>query len=551
MKKEASVKIIPLGGLGYVGKNITLFEFGEEIIIVDCGIRFPTEATPGIDYIIPDFSYIVKNKKKVKALIVTHGHEDHIGAIPFLLQEVNVPIYATKLTIGLIESRLIERQPKEKPQFNEVKARDKIKIGKNFEIDFIKVNHSISDCVALAISTPIGRIIHTGDFKIDHSPVDGQVADLYRFGEFGEKGVLLLMADSTNAEVPGVTRSESVVVPKLTEIFSKARGRIICATFASSISRIQQILDVAQKYNRKVVISGITMQKNIEIAATLGYLTFKSDLIVDGKEASQHQDKKLVVICTGTQGEPMAALSRMANATHKHIAIKNNDTVIITASVIPGNEKGVGNIINSLMKLGAEVYYEQDEDIHVSGHASQEELKLILTLVKPKYYMPLHGEHRHLVANAKLAEMLKIKSSNIIVADSGDVLELTAKKFQKVSQMKLGEIFVDGQEIGDVENEIIKDRQLMSQEGIMLVCITLAERQQVQLPVLVTRGFMEGNNQKFLKGITELIAHQVNDLLEKGASLPAIKAEVKKSLKHNMLRLSNRDPLIDVIIQES
>ncbi len=369
MQDHKAVKVIPLGGLEGIGKNITLFEYKNEIIIVDCGIMFPTEETPGIDYIIPDFNYIRKNKSKVKAILVTHGHEDHIGAIPYLLQEVSVPLYATKLTIGLIQSRLEEIPPKKDPEFIEITPRDRLLIG-NYTIEFIKVNHSIIGGVGLAIQTDIGTIIHTGDFKIDFSPVDGDVTDIFRFADYGEKGVLLLMSDSTNAGREGFTRSESVLIDKLTSIFSSANGRIIVATFASNIHRIQQVMDVAQRYNRKVVISGLTMQKNVEIANSLGYLNYRDGLIIDISEASTLPNKKLVIIGTGSQGEPMSALYRMAYGTHRHFFAERGDTVIITASVIPGNERMVTNVVNSLMKMGAEVYYDQDDDIHVSGHGS-------------------------------------------------------------------------------------------------------------------------------------------------------------------------------------
>ena len=384
---DNSVKIIPIGGLGAIGKNMTLFEHEDEIIIVDCGIMFPSDDMPGIDFIIPDFSYIKKNKSKIKAIIITHGHEDHIGAIPYLLKEVNVPIYATKLSIGLIQSRLEEKHLKQSPIFNEIKPRESITLG-SFIIEFIKVNHSIIDGIGMAIQTKAGTIIHTGDFKIDFSPVDGIVTDLARFANYGEKGVLLLMSDSTNAEKPGYTKSESILIDKMIEIFSESKGRIIVATFASNIHRIQQVLDVAQRFNRKVVISGLTMLKNIEIASTLGYLSYKEDLIIEINEANNLPNKKIVIIGTGSQGEPMSALTRMANGTHRHFLAEKGDTVIITASVIPGNEKTVNNIVNSLMKLGAEVFYEQDKDIHVSGHASTEELKLMLSLTKPKFFMP-------------------------------------------------------------------------------------------------------------------------------------------------------------------
>jgi ribonuclease J len=422
---------------------MTLFEYKNEIIIIDCGIMFPNEETPGIDFIIPDFSYIVQNKKKVKAILITHGHEDHIGAIPYLLKAVNAPIYGTKLTLGLIQNRLEEQPPATKPQLIEVQPRETKKLGV-FSVEFIHVNHSIIGGIALAIQTDIGTIIHTGDFKIDFSPVDGEVLDIYKFAEYGEKGVLLLMSDSTNSTRHGFSKSESILVDKLTNIFSSANGRIIIATFASNIHRIQQVLDIAQRFNRKVAISGMSLLKNIEISKTLGYLNIKDDLIINIDHANSLPEKKLVVIGTGTQGEPMSALFRMATGSHRHFKAQKGDTIIITASIIPGNERLVTNIINSLMSLGANVYYDQNEDIHVSGHASSKELKLMIAMTKPKFFMPIHGEYRHLKAHAEIAETLKIKSARIKIASCGDVLELTQNSFKCTDSLPLSQIYVDG-----------------------------------------------------------------------------------------------------------
>jgi len=483
---EESIKVIPIGGLGAIGRNMTLFEYKDEIIIVDCGIMFPDDEQPGIDFIIPDFSYVIKNKHKIKAIVITHGHEDHIGAVPFLLKEITAPIYATKLTIGLIQSRLIERQPKEPAVFHEVKPRDEVEIGK-FKLGFIKVNHSIADGVAIAIQTEIGTIIHTGDFKIDFSPVDGEATDISRFAEYGEKGVLLLLSDSTNAERAGHTKTESLLINKLDSIFSGARGRVIVASFASNIHRIQQVLDVAQKYNRKVLISGLTMQKNIEIATSLGYLNYKEGLIVEKEEAKTLPYKKQIIIGTGTQGEPMSALSRMANGTHKMFTAEKGDTIIITASVIPGNEKMIRNVVNALMKLGAEVFHEQENDIHVSGHASEEELKLMLSVTKPKFFMPIHGEYKHMVAHAKIAEMLNIKSSKIIIAENGDILELNNKEFKRKSKIPITDIYVDGKDIGDVGSSVIKDRHIMSNEGVIFITIITSDGMLLHQPYKVSR----------------------------------------------------------------
>jgi ribonuclease J len=548
MQKEKALKIIPLGGLGGIGKNITLFEYRDDIIIVDCGIMFPTEEMPGIDYIIPDFGYIRKNKSKVRAILVTHGHEDHIGAIPYLLQEVSAPVYATKLTIGLIQSRLEEIPPKKEPEFIEISPRDRKQIGR-FGVEFIKVNHSIIGGVGLAITTEVGTVIHTGDFKIDFSPVDGDVTDIFRFADYGEKGVLLLMSDSTNAEREGFTKSESVLVDKLADIFSSANGRIIVATFASNIHRIQQVMDVAQRYNRKVVISGLTMQKNVEIANSLGYLNYRSDLILDVSKAGSLPNKKLVIIGTGSQGEPMSALYRMAYGTHRSFIAEKGDTVVITASVIPGNERMVTNVVNSLMKMGAEVYYDQDDDIHVSGHGSSKELKLMIAVTKPKFFMPIHGEFRHLKAHAEIAESLNIKPSRIMLADNGDMLELTAKSFKKIDSIELSQIYVDGKDIGDIESSVIKDRHMMSSDGIIVITIVVAEGMLMRQPDIVSRGFLGNKEEKVLDLIRKDINDRVKKMLkEKHTSNDDIVMSLQKGLKNYIFKLSRRNPLIVIEI---
>lgn len=549
MDSNKAIKIIPLGGLGVIGKNITLFEYKSEIIIVDCGIMFPTDEMPGIDYLIPDFSYIKKNKSKVKGILITHGHEDHIGAIPYLLQEVQAPIYGTKLSIGLIQSRLEELPPKKEPEFVEIKPRDQKQIGK-FLVEFIKVNHSIIGGVAVAIQTDVGTIIHSGDFKIDFSPVDGDVTDIFRFAEHGEKGVLLLMSDSTNAERQGFTKSESVLVNKLADIFSSANGRIIVATFASNIHRIQQVMDVAQRYNRKVVISGMTMQKNIEIANALGYLNFRDDLIIDISKANSYPHKKLVVIGTGSQGEPMSALYRMAYASHRHFTVGKGDTVIITASVIPGNERMVTRIVNSLMKIGAHVYYDQDDDIHVSGHGSVKELKLMIAITKPKFFMPIHGEYRHLKAHAEIAESLNIKSSRILIADNGDILELTSKNFKKAGSIDISQIYVDGKDIGDIESNVIKDRHVMASDGIIIIIIIISEGMLVREPDIYSRGFLGNKEENILVLFRKHINERVIKLLAEKKVGDDISANLNKGLNSYIYKLTRRNPIIVMDVLE-
>ncbi len=547
-KEEKKIKIIPIGGLGAIGKNITLFEYKDDIIIVDCGIMFPSYETPGIDFIIPDFSYIVKNKDKIRAIIITHGHEDHIGAIPFLLQKINAPIYATKLTIGLIQSRLLERPPKSKPVYREIKPRDVEKIGV-FTIEFIRVTHSIVDSIGLAIKTDVGVIIHTGDFKIDFSPVDGDITDIHRFSEYGEKGVLLLMSDSTNAERQGFTQSESIIDNKLIDIFSSSKGRIIIVTFASNINRIQQVLDVSRRFNRKVVLSGYSLLKNVEISKTLGYLNINEDMMVNVDDAHKFQNKKFVIIGTGSQGEPMSAIYRMANGTHRNFTIEKGDTVIITASVIPGNERLVTNVINLLMKLGAEVYYDRDSDIHVSGHGSAKELKLMISITKPKFFMPIHGEYKHMKAHAKIAELLKVRSNSILIASSGDVLELSKKSFVKTKSLNLSQIYVDGNEIGNVDSSVIKDRQLMSTEGILIVTLIIGEGMLINEPRIITKGFIEYST-KIIDYLKKEILNWTNKMLSEKISYGNIEMELKKDIKKYIFKNSKRNTLIEIQIIE-
>ena len=548
-KEQEKVRIISLGGLGAVGGNMMLLEYRDEMLIIDCGIMFPSDDMPGVDLIIPDFSYVIKNRKRLKAIIVTHGHEDHIGAIPFLLQEVTAPIYATRLTIGLIQSRLAERKPREEPVFMEIVPRDLVHIG-SFAVEFIRVNHSIIDGVGLAIQTPVGIIIHSGDFKIDHSPVDGKVADLHRFGDYGQQGVQLLMGDSTNAERKGYTRSESVLKDKLIDIFSGCKGRIIVATFASNIHRIQQVLDAASRYNRKVVVSGMTMLKNIEIATQLGYLKYKDDLIIDTRDIGKYTNKRLVVVCTGTQGEPMSALSRMAGGSHKHFKIGAGDTVVITASVIPGNERMVSKIINSLLKMHADVYYEQDEDIHVSGHASQEELKLLMSLTRPKFFMPIHGEYRHLRAHAKLAESLGIKPNNILIGQTGDAIELTRKKIEKAETLDLPMVYVDGSLQGDVTEDLIEERRSLASDGIVVVTSVVSEGMMMSKPEVMSHGFTGQKGEKVIRLVERDAENQLSKMLADGASLKQAQASVKKTVKSTIHKHTRRNPVVEVTIVE-
>ena len=543
-----SVKVIPLGGLDAIGRNMTLFQAEDTIVAVDCGIMFPTNDTPGIDFIIPDFSYLRDNRSDFKALVITHGHEDHIGAVSHLLQEFDVPVFGTKLTLGLIKNKVKERALNFQPRFIEIEPRENVKVG-CFDIGFIRMNHSIIDSVGISLKTKNLSIVHTGDFKFDFSPVDGKVADLYSLAELGESGVDLLLSDSTNAEKPGYTGTESDLNSKLFDMFSNAKGRIIVATFASNINRIQQVLDAAAKFNRKVVISGRSMINNINIAKELGYLNFRDGLIVELNEAKILQDRKLVIICTGTQGEPMSALSRIANGTHQHFACSSGDRVIITASVIPGNERTVSVVINSLMKMGANVFYENDDNIHVSGHASQEELKLMISLIRPKYFMPVHGEHKHLRAHARLAEGLGVKPSNLVVADNGDIIVMNKDKIEKRGKIDLKNVFIDGLLTDDLSSDVIKDRQIMSEDGIVFVTLVMNNGLSVSDPLVRMKGFVGCGNDRIKKTIMENIMQRI-DKTGPSVSRNEIASSVKRSLRTYFEKSLQRDPIVEVQVIE-
>ena len=472
MKKEANskLKIIPLGGLEQIGMNITAFEYEDSIIVVDCGLSFPEDDMFGVDLVIPDVTYLKDNIDKVKGFFITHGHEDHIGAIPYILKEVNVPIYATKLTIAIIEHKLEEHNMLKKVKRKVVKYGQHINLG-CFRVEFIRTNHSIQDAAALAIYSPAGTVVHTGDFKVDYTPVYGDAIDLQRFGEIGKKGVLALMCDSTNAERPGFTMSERTVGKTFDNIFADHKNtRIIIATFASNVDRVQQIMNSANKYGRKVVIEGRSMVNIITIASELGYLTIPEQTLIDIEQLKNYPDEQTVIITTGSQGESMAALSRMASGMHRKITIKPKDTIIFSSNPIPGNEKAVSGVINELTMKGAEVIF---QDVHVSGHACQEDIKLIYSLVKPKYAIPVHGEYRHLVAQAKIAEELGIDKENIFLLSSGDVLELDEESAAVTGHVQVGDVMVDGLGVGDVGNIVLRDRQHLAEEGIIIVVMTL------------------------------------------------------------------------------
>ena len=551
-KNINKVQIIPLGGLGEIGKNMTVFRYGDDIILVDAGLMFPEDDMLGIDLVIPDITYLVENKDKVRAIFLTHGHEDHIGALPYVMKQLDVPVYGTALTLGILEGRL-----KENGVSNEnlavIKPGDRINAG-CFRLEFIRVNHSIPDAVAIAIGTPIGTIIHTGDFKIDHTPVDGQVTQFSRFAELGDRGVLCLLADSTNAERPGFTPSEKMVGQTFDDEFRYAKGRIIVATFSSNVHRIQQIVDTAVKYRRKVAVIGRSMVNVVGIAQELGYLNIPEGVLIDIDEAGNYRADQMVICTTGSQGEPMSALTRMAMSDHKKVDIMPGDTVIISATPIPGNEKLVSRTIDHLYKLGADVIYEKSNGVHVSGHASQEEIKLMHNLVRPKFFMPVHGEFRHLVKHANLAKSLGMKPENIVIAENGAVVELTRNSIGIGGKVTAGKVLVDGLGVGDVGNIVLRDRRQLSQDGIIIVVVTIDKDscRVVSGPDIVSRGFVYvRESEALMDDARDRVQQALDDCEEDGISeWSAIKSSVRDSLGRFLYERTRRRPMILPIIME-
>ena len=553
MKKSngGKLKIIPLGGLEQIGMNITAFEYEDSIIVVDCGLAFPEDDMLGIDLVIPDITYLKDNYEKVKGFVITHGHEDHIGALPYVLREINAPIYATKLTIGLIENKLKEHNLLRTTKRKTIKHGQSINLG-CFRIEFIKTNHSIQDASALAIYSPAGIVVHTGDFKVDYTPVFGDAIDLQRFAEIGKKGVLALMCDSTNAERKGFTMSERTVGKTFDNLFAEHKNtRIIIATFASNVDRVQQIINSAYKYGRKVVVEGRSMVNVIGTASELGYLNVPDNTLIDIDEMKNYPDEQMVLITTGSQGESMAALSRMAANIHKKVSIKPGDTIIFSSNPIPGNEKAVSNIINELSEKGANVIF---QDTHVSGHACQEELKLIYSLVKPKYAIPVHGEYRHLKANAGIAKSLGIPKDNIFILKSGDVLALDDESAEVVDKVHTGEILVDGLGVGDVGNIVLRDRQHLAEDGILIVVLTLEKRTNQLLagPDIVSRGFVyvresESLMEEARKVVTEAVE---KCLMSRHADWSKIKLVIRDTMNDFIWKRTKRKPMILPIIMD-
>ncbi|MGB9860068.1 MAG: ribonuclease J [Moorellaceae bacterium] len=551
-ENEQKVSLIPLGGLGEIGKNMMVIKYHNNMIVIDCGLIFPEDEMFGIDVVIPDISYLLENKHLIKGIIVTHGHEDHIGALPYVLRDINVPVYGTKLTLGLIQAKLKEYGISG-VRMHQVKPRDTVKLGP-LKVEFLRVSHSIADSVGLAVHTPIGTIVHSGDFKIDHTPIDGEVFDFYKFAQLGEEGVLVLLSDSTNVERPGFTMSERMVGNTFDEVFRRAPERIIVASFASNIHRIQQIISIAHKYNRKVAIVGRSMVNVVNIACELGYLTIPENTLVDVEELAHLPKNKTVIISTGSQGEPMSALSRMAMAEHRQIEIVPGDTVIISALPIPGNEKLVSRIVDQLFKQGADVYHEAEAGIHASGHASQEELKLMISLVKPKFFVPIHGEYRMLIKHARLAQELGIPAENIFVAENGQVLEFTRDRGYIAGRVPAGKILVDGLGVGDVGNIVLRDRKQLAQDGILIVVLTLHKDTGAIMagPDIVTRGFVYVREAEELIEEAKAKVRQVLDRCgeKKITDWSTIKANVRDILGKFLYEKTRRRPMILPIIME-
>ncbi|MCR4956539.1 MAG: ribonuclease J [Lachnospiraceae bacterium] len=550
-KSEGKLKIIPLGGLEQIGMNITAFEYEDSIIVVDCGLSFPEDEMYGIDLVIPDVTYLIDNIDKVKGFFITHGHEDHIGSLPYVLKEVNVPVYATKLTMGLINHKLEEHGLDKKVKRKVVKYGQSINLGE-FRVEFIRTNHSIQDAAALAIYSPAGIVVHTGDFKVDYTPVFGDAIDLQRFGELGKKGVLALMCDSTNAERPGFTQSERTVGNTFDGIFADNKNkRIIIATFASNVDRVQQIINCAQRYGRKVMVEGRSMVNIISTASELGYLDIEKNTLIDTEMLNNYPDKKTVIITTGSQGETMAALPRIAADLHRKVSIKPGDLVIFSSNPIPGNEKAVSRVINELYAKGAEVIF---QDAHVSGHACQEEIKLIYSLVRPKYAIPVHGEYRHLVAQAKIAQDLGVSKDNIFILSSGDVLELDDTSAKVVDHVQCGDILVDGLGVGDVGNIVLRDRQKLAEDGIMIVVLSMESGtgRIVAGPDIISRGFVYiRGSESLLDEAQEVLNETVMNLEDNGVTdWNKIKNDIKDSLGDFVWKKTKRKPMIMPIIME-
>lgn len=550
MSDQTKLQIIPLGGLGEIGKNMTAIKYDDTMVVIDSGLAFPDDELLGIDIVIPDISFLIENREKLKAILLTHGHEDHVGALPYVLREINPPIYGSKLTLGIVEGKIKEHNLKN-VELKIVRPRDTIKIGP-LKVEFFRVCHSIPDCMGIAIHTPLGTVLHTGDIKLDQTPVDGQMVDFAKLVELGEKGVLVMMGDSTNAEKPGYTKSEKLVGNTFDQLFGKCEGRIIVTTFASNVHRIQQVINTAEKYGRKVSIVGRSMVNNVKISSQLGYLNVPEGILVEMEEINNYPPEKMVIATTGSQGEPMSALTRMATAGHRWVGIKPGDTVIISATPIPGNEKLVSKTIDMLFRLGAEVIYDREAGVHVSGHAAQDELKLLLNIIKPRYFIPVHGEYRHQVKHAQLAQLMGITPERICVAENGNVIEISENQIRIAGKVASGRVMIDGLGVGDVGNIVLRDRRQLSQDGIIIVVVTINDGEVVSGPDIVSRGFVyvresEQLMEKSKDKVNEALAICARKQITEWAM---IKNQIRDKLGKYLYEETGRKPMIMPIIME-
>ena len=553
MARKSKLKIIPLGGLNEIGKNMTLFEYGNDILVLDCGMAFPDEEMPGIDFVIPDFSYLEKNREKLRGLVITHGHEDHIGAIPYLLSEYNMPVFGTNLTLGLVQNKLKEHGILSKVKMTRISAGDTFRAG-CFQVEAIRTNHSIADSLAYCIKTPVGNIVHTGDFKVDITPIQGEMIDLTRFGELGKEGVLALMSDSTNVERPGFSQSERNVGLTLDNVFSSTKKRIIIATFASNVHRVQQIINAAHKCNRKVAVSGRSMLNVLEVAVNLGYTNIPSGVLINIDDIKKYKPSQLVIMTTGSQGEPMSALYRMAFSDHRKVEITKDDLIVVSANPIPGNERLVSNVVNELFKKGAEVIYDKGADIHVSGHACQDELKMILALTKPKYFIPVHGEFRHLKIHAELGTLMGVDKKNVFIMDNGKVLEISKTDAKLNGVVPSGKTLIDGLGVGDVGNIVLRDRKHLAQDGLIVITATLDAKSGDVMsgPAIISRGFVYVRESEDLMIEIEAIAKESLARCKKNNihDWSTLKNNLKYAVSDHIFKKTKRKPMILPVIME-
>ena len=545
------LKIIPLGGLNEIGKNMTVLEYRHDIILIDCGMGFPDDDMYGIDVVIPDYSYLIQNQSRIRGIFLTHGHEDHIGALPYVLRSIDAPIYATRMTAGLVELKLEEHNLLSTTDIITCEAGDVIKAGV-FQVEFIHTNHSIADAVAFAIKTPVGTVIHTGDWKIDPTPISGGMIDLTRLGELGNEGVLALLCDSTNVERPGFTKSESTVGASFDALFKGCKERIIVTTFASNVDRIQQIINVAARYGRKVAVSGRSMENAMTVSTRLGYMKVPDNILVDLNQIRGLPKDKVCIITTGSQGETMSALTRIANSTHKQIELMPGDTIILSASAIPGNENAIGNVINELYRKGATVINERDRDLHVSGHACQQELKILHALIRPKFFIPVHGEQRHLRLHAQLAQSMGMRPDHVLISDIGHIIELSPNAIRENGTVTAGRILVDGYGVGDVGSVVLRDRKRLAEDGMIAVVCTMSSMDHTLLsgPEIITRGFVYVKESEELMDEMRSLAYGVLHNVRPGTDFTTIKAEVKKELSGYLFRKAKRSPMILPVIME-